>query len=133
MAVMRDAVDVLRALGIWPGQSQGNSTEALKKEPTAWAETLAGRFEMDADQSQFFRAMSAEDAGRLTKIRDDLLSEQPSLRVVVVIVPDSTQRQGFRHEIRTESLSDASIVKPQVGIVIAHCDAHCQNWGWGPG
>jgi hypothetical protein len=52
--------------------------------------------------------------------------------MVVAVVPDTTKSEGLFHELRKEAVQETSD-NMCANTVIAHCDANCQNWGWGPG
>src|SRR4029077_1130019 len=49
---------------------------------------------------------------------------------IIELPPEQQTPQAF-HEVHV-SLESKEVI-PQLSFVIAHCDANCQNWGWGPG
>jgi len=53
------------------------------------------------------------------------------LHAKIVKRPAKKQTPTAVHEVHIGTESPA--LTPQLHIVIAHCDSHCRNWGWGPG
>jgi len=53
------------------------------------------------------------------------------LHARIIKRPVEKRTQHVVHELHMDT--DSSAITPKLGIVIAHCDAHCKNWGWGPG
>jgi hypothetical protein len=48
----------------------------------------------------------------------------------IVKRPEATRTVAAVHEVHLSV--ETPQLSPQLTIVIAHCDADCRNWGWGP-
>jgi hypothetical protein len=122
--------------------------ERLNEDPSAlhedWRELIRQEFQLTPDQARSLETVSHE---RAQQIQDQLRSAARHVerggRIDARIVKRPLEKQTATavHEIQLEhkngddsgGYGTATRAAVQVSIVIAHCDAHCRNWGWGPG
>lgn len=96
-----------------------------------WRTYIAERFALTPDQQSFLDAVDDERHQELAALLRDVADSGGSQRLVVVMVADHGRDGGMYHELRKESVEESRQgLRPN--FVIAHCDANCQNWGWGP-
>jgi hypothetical protein len=96
-----------------------------------WRGYIAARFALTPDQQSFLDAVDDGRHQELAGLLRDVVDSGGSERLVVVMVADHERDGGMYHELRKESVEESNQgLRPN--FVIAHCDAHCRNWGWGP-
>lgn len=95
-----------------------------------WRRFLTTNFELTEDQRQWLDSVDQEREARVAELLHETIDSNGTLRWVVVMVAVPSQPGGFIHQLRRESTTE-SRSGDRSNITIAHCDANCQNWGWG--
>lgn len=101
---------------------------------TDWRGYLAANFSLTTDQVQFLESADEKRQAEVKRILRKTIESKGKLRLVVVLVADHTKPGGLVHELRHESVTEErkGLKEVRANFVIAHCDANCRNWGWGP-
>lgn len=98
-----------------------------------WKGYLLENFALEDEQLAWMDSLDEEQSALLTQELREILDSEGTKRLVVTMIADHARPGGMYHELRSESLETKDKrIQQNVGIVIAHCDAHCKNWGWGP-
>lgn len=99
---------------------------------TDWRSALEGRYEFTDTQRRWLDSMDVRDEAMVLKLIKETIASKGAERLVVATIPNHGEPGGVFHELRKESVLETPD-NMRANLVIAHCDAHCQNWGWGPG
>jgi hypothetical protein len=74
----------------------------------------------------------ARQIARLKALVIEAANSAGAAQFVVVHRPDNASRSGYLHELRYEKTETTATDARQATLIsIAHCDADCENWGWG--
>lgn len=114
-------------------------TTAADKKLTAaflkdWRGYLASNFTLTVDQAKFLESVDKKREAEVKRILRQTIESKGTFRLVVVMVADHSKPGGLIHELRHESVAEErqGLQEVRANFVIAHCDANCRNWGWGP-
>ena len=128
-----DALQAVRVVHSLTGvaQAQQQAVEAFLAD---WQGYLNANFSLTDDQRAWLDSVGQEHEAEVKKILRQALESKGKSRLVVVMVADDTKPGGLVHELRHESVEEQrhGIHDVRANFVIAHCDANCRNWGWGP-
>jgi hypothetical protein len=97
-----------------------------------WRSFLERSFTITDGQRDWLRALIPSQVQFVAALIQDTLASKGAERIVVAYIPDPSKAGGLIHELRKEAVIETQD-NMRSNIVIAHCDANCQNWGWGPG
>jgi len=128
--------DGVQAVKLADSLRNGGHTGELDKFLADWRGYVEENYSLTDDQENW---LNTADEQHFTSVKDAInrtVESGGQERLVVTIVPDQTRPGGIFHELRAESAGAGEKgqgIRPYLSIVIAHCDANCQNWGWGPG
>jgi hypothetical protein len=101
---------------------------------TDWRRFVRSQFHTTPDQEQSFDHIPTHVVKEIQDFFRQASQEVKRgghLHAKIVKRPKEKQTPSAVHEVHVGTESAA--LTPQLSIVIAHCDAHCRNWGWGPG
>lgn len=99
---------------------------------TDWREFVRSEFQLLPEQE---KSLTHIPRHRVEEIQDYFtqvashVEHGGKVQANVVTLPLEEQTPERVHDLL---ISSARTVEPFVDIVIAHCDADCRNWGWGP-
>jgi hypothetical protein len=130
----KPALDAMKAVHLVQGLAAGGDSAQAPSTLADWKGHLAERFAVDEGQRAWLDSLDDEQEAVLTRELRDVIDSGGGKRLVVTMIADPARPGGMYHELRSESVeSRAGEVHAEMGIIIAHCDANCRNWGWGPG
>ena len=130
----KPAFDAMKAVQLAHGLVTGEDRERAPAILEDWKGYLVESFALEVEQRAWMDSLDEEQSALLTRVLQEILDSDGKTRLVVTMIADHTKPGGMYHELRTESLETRNRgVHANIGIVIAHCDANCKNWGWGPG
>ncbi len=104
---------------------------------TDWRAFLTTNYTLTDDQRQWLASVDDEHDAEIKRLLRQTIASRGRERLVVALVANATTPEGFIHELRHEAVEAQADGVPTgrvtLSMVIAHCDSHCGNWGWGPG
>lgn len=125
-------INGMRIAQLVDGLANSPDQDSKERLRTNWRVFLTESFAISPNQLDWFNGMSAEQERNVGELIEQTLASGGAERLVVAFVPDKSKPAGFYHELRKEAVLETAD-NMRSNTVIAHCDAHCQNWGWGPG
>ena len=127
-----DALQAVRVVHALTAAADKKSTEAFL---TDWRSFLTANFSLTDDQLRWLESVDKERDAEVKQILQQTIESKGKFRLVVVMLADHTRPGGLFHELRHESVEEQrqGFQEVRANLVIAHCDADCRNWGWGPG
>lgn len=126
------AFDAMQAVHLTHALSTSGDQRQASEILRDWRTFLVDNFSLTADQRQWLDSVDDERHTTVKSLLQEIIDSGGAQRLVVVMVADHTRPGGLYHELRQESVEE-SRQGLRANLVIAHCDANCQNWGWGPG
>lgn len=120
------AVQLTEALSA--NSDMGQAAEILRD----WRTFLEENYSLTQDQRQWLDSVDDAHHVLVKNLLQETINSGGAQRLIVAMIADHTRPGGLYHELRQESVEE-SRQGMRANIVIAHCDANCQNWGWGPG
>ena len=100
-----------------------------------WRASLTSNFSLTDDQRRWLDSVDQERDAQVKAILRQTIESGGKYRLVVVMLADQAKPGGLFHELRHGSVDEQrhGLEEFRANLVIAHCDADCSNWGWGPG
>ena len=131
---VKPAFNAMKAVHLVHGMVAGKDKERAPAILADWKGYIAQNFALEDEQRAWMDSLDEGQSAVLTRVLQKILDSDGKERLVATMIADHTKPGGMYHELRTESLETRGQgVQANRGIVIAHCDADCGNWGWGPG
>lgn len=99
-----------------------------------WRQFVRESFHLHADQE---RSLQDAAPAKVKEIQHFFTEAAGHMRrggklaARIIKLPAAKQTTAAVHELHVDV--ETAAMSPQLSIVIAHCDANCRNWGWGPG
>lgn len=126
-----DALQAVRAVHALTAAADKKTTETFLAD---WRGYLKSNFSLTDDQLRWLESVDKKHETEVNRILRQTFDSKGKFRLVVVMVADHTKTGGLVHELRHESVEEQrqGIQAVRSNFVIAHCDANCRNWGWGP-
>jgi hypothetical protein len=120
-----------RTLEAWIGKINNQFPTTLQ---TDWRQALRDEFQLNARQESSLDEAPPEQVDEIqqyfVQVAEDVGQGGHLVGNIVKLSAEQQTEQAL-HELHFHSHPlDRS---HNLSIVIAHCDAHCRNWGWGPG
>ncbi len=115
------AVKVVDRLATDPAES-----EAVLKD---WKGFLETNFSLTEDQQAWLAAVDPAQDAHVRQILSETINSAGRLRLVVAMIADHAKPGGLYHELRQEAVEERP-AGLRNNLVIARCDANCQNWKW---
>jgi len=100
---------------------------------TNWRQFARDTFHLHPDQERSLLDISNEKAREIQTFFAEAalrVGRGEHLLATIVSVPPEQRTPQAAHELRVGV--EGQKLSPEIDIVIAHCDADCKNWGWGP-
>ena len=120
-----------RSLQDWIAKLNGQFPRALK---TDWRQVVTDDFELHPWQR---KSLTGAPTNRVEDVQKFFVQAARDVEQggridgEIVKLPIERQTEHAVHELHLHSHPPNRT--HNLSIVIAHCDAHCKNWGWGPG
>jgi hypothetical protein len=126
-----DALQAVHAVHALSAAGDEKKSKALLAD---WRGFLKANFSLTDDQVKWLATVDKGHEAEVKKILRQTVESKGKSRLVVVLVADHTKPGGLVHELRHESVEEQrqGLHEVRANFVIAHCDANCRNWGWGP-
>ena len=99
-----------------------------------WRRFVREHFHLKPDQDESLQQAPATKVKEIQHFFTEAASHMrrgAKLDARIVKLPVAKQTSHAVHELHVDI--ETKEMTPQLSIVIAHCDANCRNWGWGPG
>ncbi|MGH7067320.1 MAG: hypothetical protein ACREFO_13145 [Acetobacteraceae bacterium] len=96
-----------------------------------WRQFVRESFRLHADQD---RSLQNAAPAKVKEIQHFFTEAAGHMRhggklaARIIKLPAAKQTATAVHELHVDV--ETAAMSPQLSIVIAHCDANCQNWGW---
>jgi hypothetical protein len=97
-----------------------------------WRAYLKDNFDLTGSQRSWLDSVDEERDAEVKTLLREVVESSGAERLIVAMIADHSKPGGLYHELRKESVEESRQgLRPN--LVIAHCDANCENWGWGSG
>jgi hypothetical protein len=128
------AVRVVHALTAAADKQPAADTRMTDAVLTDWRAFLAANFNLTDDQHRWLDSADEARTREVQRLLRQTIENPGTYRLVVVLLVDHTKPRGLVHELRHEAVAEErhGLHDVRANLVIAHCDADCRNWGWGP-
>lgn len=99
-----------------------------------WRQFVRESFRLHADQERSLMDAAPAKVREIQHFFSEAaghMRQGGKLAARIIKLPVAKQTAAAVHELHIDV--ETAAMSPQLSIVIAHCDANCRNWGWGPG